>query len=221
MVVAGVVAVVFLVRTLFFGGEDKPDKARRAAQATPSTTSSHGTSPSEGSGRPLATLTPSPGSGGPPAPADDDNPASGNGRTDGSPADVLPASSTCADSALLVAVSTDQPTYHVGDQPVIRLTITNTSTAACRRDVGAAEQEVVISVDNDRIWSSDDCSPGGEPDERVIAAGETLHFAVTWPGLSSQPGCAGKHEVAGPGTYTLVGRLGALHSEPARLTLRS
>jgi hypothetical protein len=218
MVVAVVVAVVFLVRALFFGGGDKPDAASHV-DAAPSVTPSGGAS--SRSAHPAATITPSPGSGGPAAPSGGDG-QTGGAQTGGSTGrGTSSGGSVCPDSALRVEVSTDASTYRVGDQPVVRLTITNTSGSACQRDVGAAEQEVVITAGDRRIWSSDDCSPGGDPDVRTIQPGETLHYAVTWPGLTSQPGCTDRHEVAGAGSYTLVGRLGQLRSRPATLTLRS
>ncbi|HEX5495414.1 MAG TPA: hypothetical protein VFX70_12660 [Mycobacteriales bacterium] len=217
------VAAVVLVWTLFTGG-DGGRSGRPAAAGTHPAAATPTRTP--------ATITPSPGTGGPPGvggadpsadPSDGlagDDGASGAGS--GSGAGFGPAP-TCPDSALHLTVTADRSTYRPGDRPVLRLTLTNTSTAICTRDVGAAQQEALVYAGpqpgQDQFWSSNDCNPGGDPDVRSIDVDQALHFSVTWPEVSSGPRCVGTPAPAGPGDYSVVARIGTLRSDPARITV--
>lgn len=215
------VAAVTLVWTLFAGGGDggRSDRPTAAANHRPTATPA----------RTPATITPSPGSGGPPAAGGDASPSGqpagddeASGAGSGSEVDTGPPP-TCPDSALELAVATDRSTYQPGDQPIIRLTLTNTSTGTCTRDVGAAQQEALVYVGaspgQDQFWSSNDCDPGGDPDVRALDVEQPLHFSVTWPAVSSNPECTGTPTPAGPGDYSVVARIGTLRSDPAKITL--
>jgi hypothetical protein len=103
---------------------------------------------------------------------------------------------------------------------VITLTVQNVSTATCTRDLGAGQQEVLLYAGTTRLWSSNDCYPGGQRNVRPLTPGQRVTFSVTWSGLSSHPGCTGTRSRVRPGSYRLVGRLGTLASRPATLTLR-
>ena len=220
------VAVFLLVRMLFagVGAGDPSDQARASGQATqkPGATKTHSTDASP-THTPIGTITPSPGTGGPPA-----APGGGTGHTNvpagdnGTAASGSDAPPACPDSALRLVVDTDQTEYQVGDHPVVRLALTNTSTTACARDVGAAEQEALVYTGPEpgqhHLWSSNDCDPGGDQDVRVLGVGQSLTFSVTWPAESSQPDCAGTPTPAAPGDYSVVVRIGTLHSDPARFT---
>lgn len=221
---------------MFFGGDDssKHDQAK-AARSVPGSTST--AQHSDSARVPPATITASPGSGGPPGPGGGEPTGSGsssgnNGNnggnsngsngSSGSPGNTSAPGGNrpiCADSALTLSVQTDQTDYRVGEQPVIGLTLTNTSRTACRRDVGSAEQEAVVSSAGNHVWSSNDCDPGGDPDVRVIDPGKSLHFSVTWGGTTSKPECPGPSARAGAGSYNIVARVGSLHSDPAKFTL--
>ena len=196
------------------GGSDRPDTAAAVSSPTPeggATPSSLAATPpggggGSGGGRPVdpATATPTPG----PTPA-----SSPPAR----PAPPKP----CPDSALQLRVLPERPAYRVGEQPVLDLVVRNVSTAACVRDLGAAHQEVLLyDGSNRRLWSSNDCYPGGTRDPQVLGPGDSASFSVTWSGLSSRPKCAGERVRVGPGGYMLVGRLGTLVSKrsPIRLT---
>ena len=109
----------------------------------------------------------------------------------------------------------------MGQQPVLDLVVRNVSAVACVRDLGAAHQEVLLyDVHNRRLWSSNDCYPGGTKDPQVLGPGDSASFSVTWSGLSSRPKCAGERARVAAGGYTLLGRLGTLTSKrsPIRLT---
>ncbi len=114
----------------------------------------------------------------------------------------------CGDDVLTVeAVATDE-SYAVGEQPRLELRVTNTGTTPCSRDLGQAQVELQVVSGDDRIWSSDDCAPGGEPDVTVLQPGQAEASTVTWPGTRSLPGCQGDDEPADAGTYRVIGRVG-------------
>jgi hypothetical protein len=119
----------------------------------------------------------------------------------------------CEDTALRVEPSSAQESYAVGEQPRLELSITNTGTAPCSRDLGQAAVELLVVSGDDRIWSSDDCAPGGEVDVTVLQPGEAETSTVSWPGTRSQPGCQGDDEPADAGTYRVDGRVGDLRQE--------
>lgn len=222
------VAVVLLLRTLFTGGG--PDNDGHDGAALPS----ESPVPTR---TPFATITPSPGTGGPPAAGETSHAAepagegagpggtggTGSGTTGRSGSGGTGTAPACPDSALRLTVDTDRSTYPRGAKPVIRLTLTNDTSAACTRDVGAARQEAIVyagrTAGQHQFWSSNDCDPGGQPDVRVLGAGDTLRFSVTWPAVSSEPDCAGTERAAGPGDYTVVARVGSLRSDPVTFTL--
>jgi hypothetical protein len=125
----------------------------------------------------------------------------------------------CADGALQLRVLPQQPSFRVGTRPRINLTVRNVSSAACTRDLGAAQQEILLYRGSTRLWSSNDCYPQGDRAVRTLAPGESVTSSVVWSGLSSQPACAGTRTRVGAGTYDLVGRLATLTTPRARITL--
>jgi hypothetical protein len=107
----------------------------------------------------------------------------------------------------------------VGATPHLRMRIENTSSKACTRDLGAAQNELTITSGSAHVWSSDDCNPGGTPQVETLAPGQSYSVAVTWLGKLSQPGCPANQPNATKGTYKLVGRNGTIHSTPAAFSL--
>jgi hypothetical protein len=209
LVSATVVVALLLGWMALSGGGDSP----------PETTAAVGSPPPE-SGTPTS-LAATP-------PAGDRAGAGGGGAE---PADQAAAPSPtpvrsappqpCSDSALQLRVLPERPAYRVGEEPVLDLVVRNVSTVACVRDLGAAHQEVLLyDGRNRRLWSSNDCYPGGTKDPQVLGPGDSASFSVTWSGLSSRPKCAGERVRVGAGSYLLLGRLGTLVSKrsPIRLT---
>jgi hypothetical protein len=202
------------------GGDDRPPAAGAAGSGTPSagpSTSLAATPPSGDPGRPAgsagtATATTTAPAAGPPTPTP--------GPTTPAPTTPAPPPRPCADGALALRVGPQQPAYRVGQTPVLDLQIRNASRAACVRDLGAAQQEILLYAGARRLWSSNDCYPEGQRDPEVLAPGTTRSFTVTWSGLSSQPRCAGPRARVGPGTYQLEARVGTLVSRRATLVLR-
>jgi hypothetical protein len=97
--------------------------------------------------------------------------------------------------------------------------IQNTSQTACKRDIGADKNELIITSGSAHVWSSDDCSPGGNAQIETIAPGQSFSVAVTWLGRLSQPSCPTNQPAASKGNYKLVGRNGTVSSSPAVFSL--
>jgi hypothetical protein len=201
------------------GGEDPGATAGAAGSPTPS-------------GQPSPSLAATPPSGDPGRQGSGGTVASAGAPTATTTTPTTPAPTTpaptpttpapprpCADAALALRVAPQRPDYRVGQTPVLDLEVRNTGTVACTRDLGAAQQEIVLYAGTRRLWSSNDCYPEGERDPQVLAPGAAQSFSVTWSGLSSQPRCAGERTRVGAGTYQLVGRLGTLVSRRATLVL--
>ncbi|MBI1759270.1 MAG: hypothetical protein HYR62_08610 [Actinobacteria bacterium] len=125
----------------------------------------------------------------------------------------------CPDSAIAVSVSTAKESYQIGDTPELILTVRNTSSVPCRRDVGAQQEQIQIYSGEVRVWSSDDCYADDTRDVQLLAPGQAVLSTVTWSGWNSQPGCVGTRTRVSAGTYRLIGLLGALKSPAARLVL--
>jgi hypothetical protein len=127
----------------------------------------------------------------------------------------------CPDQATRVVAEPEQPQYQVGTRPVFRLSVTNTGTVPCVRDLDASLQELLVFAADGttRLWSSNDCYPGDSNDVRTLQPGESAMFTVTWAGRSSSPGCTGQRVAVPAGDYVVVGKLGPLTSQPSPFRL--
>jgi hypothetical protein len=118
-----------------------------------------------------------------------------------------------------VTASTDAASYPTGSTPRLRMKIENSSSRACVRDVGAPQNELVLTSGSVRVWSSDDCNPGGTPQVVTMAPGQSYSVSVTWLGHLSKKGCPANQPMAAKGTYKLTGRNGDITSAPATFAL--
>lgn len=125
----------------------------------------------------------------------------------------------CKDSAISVTASTDAASYTVGSTPRLRMRIQNTSDTACKRDVGAAMNELVITSGTVRVWSSDDCNTAGTQQVATLQPGQSYSVSVTWLGRLSAKGCPADQPLAQKGSYKLTGRNGDITSAPAVFAL--
>lgn len=119
----------------------------------------------------------------------------------------------CLPASLEVAARAERDDYPVGGRPLLVLTITNTGALPCTRDLGQGAVELTVVSGPDRIWSSDDCAPGGPAKQVVLDPGEPSVTRLTWAGTRSRPGCEGDKAVAQAGTYRVGARLGELRFE--------
>lgn len=122
----------------------------------------------------------------------------------------------CPDQVTAVAAQPARPEYVAGARPVFRFAVTNTGRLACTRDLDPGLQELLVFAADGttRVWSSNDCYPGGGVDVRLLRPGETVAASLTWSGRSSHPGCTGQRVPVPAGDYLVVARLGQLTSPP-------
>jgi hypothetical protein len=119
----------------------------------------------------------------------------------------------CPPEALRVEAVAGRESFPVGGSPRLSLRVTNTGSTPCTRDLGQSAVELLVFSGGDRIWSSDDCAPGGPKDVTTLQPGEPVTRASTWNGRRSLPGCAGSKAQARPGTYRVTARVGQLRQE--------
>lgn len=132
--------------------------------------------------------------------------------------DAEPAA--CADSDIKVEATTDSSTYPVGSTPRLTLSITNTGTDACKRDVGPKANELIITSGGYHVWSSDDCNASNKSKVTTLKPDEPVASSITWDGHLSEPGCAnGEGAAAKAGTYRVTGRNGKVESDPTPFSL--
>jgi hypothetical protein len=116
----------------------------------------------------------------------------------------------CPDEALEVVATAAGADVGVGARTLMTLTVRNTGTVACTRALGQGAVELVVTSGEDRVWSSDDCAPGGDEGVVQVAPGDVQTARATWPGTRSAPGCPPDQPVAQPGTYRVSARVGEL-----------
>ena len=129
------------------------------------------------------------------------------------PPATTPPLGPCKAADLVLSARADAQSYPAGARPVLTIGIANKGRTPCTRDVGQAARQILVTSGNDRVWSSDDCSPGGGAQVVTLVPGAApTTFTVTWSRKRSAPGCPGGTRDAAPGTYRVVGRFGDLTS---------
>jgi hypothetical protein len=109
----------------------------------------------------------------------------------------------CVAANLAVSAVVGKTSYHVGDQPLLELQVTNTGTKPCVQDLADREVELRVYNGESRVWGSHDCKIEPGTNDRTLAVQTPVRVAITWSGLTSQPNCAGTRQRVGAGTYTL------------------
>ena len=130
-----------------------------------------------------------------------------------------PAEPECDDEAITVTVSTNAESYSANQRPDLTFTVENVSDETCSRDVGADANELRVTSGGTQVWSSDDCSPGGEAQFDTLKPGDRFVQTVSWDRQQSSEGCPTPQEPAEAGTYQVVARNGDVLSEPAVFVL--
>lgn len=205
-----VVLVLVLLIVLLVGGSSgasKPNGTSGGAAPSPTVDQAPTASPS-----PSASPT-----GSPSASASVSASASASAAASASPsasprASAHSASDGCTTDQLTLAASTGKSVYHLGANPVLAMTVRNTSPDSCTVDLGASQRELVITSGTAHTWSSKDCAPASGRAVTVLHPKQRVAFTVTWSGKRSQVGCKGDRPVASAGTYRLTAQLGTLTS---------
>jgi hypothetical protein len=125
----------------------------------------------------------------------------------------------CPDSVIKVKAVTDATSYTAGQRPKLTVSVTNTGTVSCKRDIGRAAMGLTVMSGSTRVWSSDDCAPGGAAAVNVLKPGQTFASTVAWERATSKPGCPSGQPAAAAGSYTLVARNLTLKSTAVAFTL--
>lgn len=127
----------------------------------------------------------------------------------------------CPNEVTKVVAEVGAPEYRVGQRPEFRLVVTNTGPVPCTRELDPKVQEIlVLGQDGARLWSSNDCYPGRNPDLRTLEPGGTAVFRLAWHGRTSAPNCAGKRKTLPAGDYSVVAKVDDLASAPTPFRLR-
>lgn len=128
------------------------------------------------------------------------------------------AGPTCADDMIGLTLSGPRSAT-VGGSAALTLTVVDTSPLPCARDLGTAQQEVVlVDAAGTRLWSSADCRPASAA-PRHLDAGQRVDLPIAWDGRTSTAGCGGARTVVPAGSYVLKARLGTHTAADVPLTL--
>ncbi len=190
--VAVLLAVILLVILWPSGGDPTPT----AAEGDPTATASASPSASETAASPTASPSAS--------------------------ASASPSStqvSECSDSDLNIETKVDTADPKVGQPVSVSMTISNISEAPCTRDVGPVVNEFLITSGGYRVWSSDDCNPGGPSQVETIPAGQAFMVQAAWPAIVTSPGCPSPQQPAQAGSYNVAGANGSAIGTSASFAL--
>lgn len=126
----------------------------------------------------------------------------------------------CMDQDMVVRAKAAKKSYTVGDTPELTLSIKNTGSVACVRDVGPLVNEIEIKSGGYHVWSSDDCNASKRSKIVTMQPGEVYASAITWNGRLSSKGCPDpKGAKAKPGSYTVIGRNADVESDGRKFSL--
>jgi cytoskeletal protein RodZ len=129
------------------------------------------------------------------------------------------ASAPCVSKDLAVTAVAGQSTYHVGDQPVLELQVTNTGSRPCVQNLADSQIELRVYNGESRVWGSHDCQIQPGTNDKTLAMNTPVRVAITWSGLTSQPNCAGTRQRVGAGTYTLYALLAGHTGKATQFTI--
>ncbi|GAB3116551.1 hypothetical protein GCM10027160_25870 [Streptomyces calidiresistens] len=172
------------------GGDDGTDEGTGADGADPA-------APGSGDVEGIAIDDPA----GPGGSADPDGTAGGPGGTGGAVAASLPR---CPEGALKLSLSPVSNSYPPGELPRLRLTLTNTSSADCRTDLGHRSFALTMTRtdDGDRtIWDSTTCPTGLASAPVAVPADGATERIITWDRRRSVEDCDTRGPAAPYGTY--------------------
>ncbi len=126
----------------------------------------------------------------------------------------------CTADQVEVTPVTDATSYTADQQPLLSLTLLNTSSVACTMQAGSDVQSYVITSGSDRIWASTDCQQPGVPAEITLEPGVAVPTApFAWSRTRSAPDdCESTRQpvIAGGATYRLSVSVGEFASTSDR-----
>ncbi len=119
-----------------------------------------------------------------------------------------------------MTATTGAPSYPVGTEPVLGVSVTNSGSVTCTRDLsGGLQVFSVYTAAGARVWSTADCFPGTGTDINTLQAGESVQYNIKWAETTSSPGCTAARIQVPAGSYQVRVDIGSLHAKPAALTI--
>ena len=122
------------------------------------------------------------------------------------------AAPDCADSDITVSIKVAPKSVAAGEPVKLVQGIKNSGSVACRRDIGAKANTVIITSGGYPVWSSDDCSPGGPSNIVVMKPGDEYQVTVTWKGQLTEGKCPSNPPTVQAGGYDAAGKNGNVKS---------
>ena len=207
LLVIAALAVGAVVLAGFFGRDAEPEAgAQPSSSAAPA-------APSPAPSTAAPTPTPAPTASSTPSPT-----ASESASPTPQPSSTATGDS-CGTGAVTLQAETDEESYGSGELPLLYLVVSNEGETPCTVNVGTSQMEFVITLDDERVFSSADCQEGSQDLELTIEPGDEERATFEWARNRTGPGCESVGGEAADGTYTLVTRLGARSSNPVTFTL--
>jgi hypothetical protein len=130
-----------------------------------------------------------------------------------------PAPARCQPGDLDVSAVVAQPSYRVGEEPMLELQVINNGSAPCVQDLADKQVELRVYNGESRVWGSHDCQVQTGTSDRTLPVGHAVRVSITWTGLSSQKGCNTTRQRVGAGTYTLYALLSGHMGKAAQFAL--
>jgi hypothetical protein len=149
-------------------------------------------------------------------------------HTSSAPASTVSSSvapPACQAKDLAVAAVSGQSTYHVNDQPVLELQVTNNGAAPCVQDLADKQVELRVYNGESRVWGSHDCKIVPGTNKVTLLPHSPVRVTIQWSGLSSRENSAHSEDACGPrqtvgaGTYTLYPYLGGKAGKASQFSI--
>jgi hypothetical protein len=136
------------------------------------------------------------------------------------PPTSVAAAPACKTGDVKVVGVTDALSYAAGVDPMLSLTITNTSSSACTFKDGSDQQVYVITSGTEKIWSSKDCQTDAVSATTTLQPGVAIKSTpFAWTRTRSNPAaCSATNApqvVAGGASYHLTVTVNGVSSAKA------
>lgn len=151
--------------------------------------------------------------------SDGDADAATDGTSDGGSNETA---NTCDASDISLTAVADDVVYQKGENPKLRLQVTNAGGTDCDFNVGTSQQNFVISSGEEVIWASEHCEEDPQDSVMTLKANETLQTdTISWDRTkSSEAKCnAGPISGIADATYQFHVEIGDIQSDKVRLRI--
>jgi len=108
----------------------------------------------------------------------------------------------CQTSQISLTLTSDKPTYVLGETPAFTGTFSNTSATACKLTFAPSNETWTVTSGTDQIWTTTGCTSSQIAETKTIRPGRTRSVSITWNGKRIAAGCKVGGDIAN-GTYVL------------------